>query len=80
MKKVSQITHLLYLLQNKVGKFYHLLWQYYISLPITYTLIGKCSIIYINVYTMLEYINKGLVKKLLHMMLDNLHTKDYNKY
>ncbi len=29
---------------------------------------------------MLEYINKGLVKKLLHMMLDNLHTKDYNKY
>ncbi len=47
----------------------------YESLPMTYTPSGKCRIIY-NVYTMAEYRNKGLVKKLLYMLLDDLHTKD----
>lgn len=46
----------------------------YESLPMTYTPNGKCSIIY-NVYTIAEYRNKGLAKKLLNMLLDDLHAK-----
>ncbi len=46
----------------------------YESLPMTYTPNGKCSIIY-NVYTTAEYRNKGFAKKLLKMLLDDLHAK-----